>query len=131
MRNALKDPSYDGIRKNEILARGEYEDIDYIVKDLGTHPTAYVRCPEEYLKFKEEDIPVTVHGGVTFKGSLTGEKGIWIGWDYAHIGDYYASNFLDMESEGTKHTTKELIKECKSAVHEMNLMRNYEPEIEF
>lgn len=91
-----------------VLADGIYKDHRYIVKSLGTHPTAYVQLndddpmciesiryahnnPEE---FTYDSFPIECHGGLTYyEDQLYVDnhdilQGHWVGWDYAHCEDY-------------------------------------------
>lgn len=56
---------------------------------------AYVGIPINSIAAKKDydSIPVSVHGGWTFGGTIDFEVGDdkdwwWYGWDYAHYGDY-------------------------------------------
>lgn len=118
------------------------------VIDRGGWPCTYIKMPEEAYQRNVElgwdgdydFIDVRVHGGVTYGdygtlrlrrpfGNGLGEKlieisqagaGYWLGWDYAHYGDYTA-NFsdrpeLDIEK---KWTIVELINEAHDALKEL------------
>lgn len=76
----FEDRQEDGIRF--VIIRGPAALCAYVGVPLG-HPLA----DHEY-----DDIPITVHGGLTYAG--TDEKGAYrpsgwyfYGWDYAHMGD--------------------------------------------
>jgi len=72
-----------------------------------------------------------VHGGLTFGKVGDGnrfEKGYyWIGWDYAHAGDFSGYNLLlelkesldSHELHNKKWTTEELIEEVKKAIEQL------------
>ena len=53
----------------------------------SNHYCGYVRLPEdsEYVGQHYDDIPIKVHGGLTFAEFVGNE--FWIGWDYLHSGD--------------------------------------------
>ena len=115
--------------ERETLERDFYKGYEYVVISLGTHPCCYFRIPsgDKYSKYKDcdyDDIPLDVHGGITFKSDRlnTAEGflyGCWIGWDYAHLGDYieYTEELKKFnERDGKKWTTEELIRDCKDAI---------------
>jgi hypothetical protein len=78
-----------------------YRGIDYIIT---TNPfgafVAYIKLPKDHpwQEFMDDydSIPLNVHGGVTFAKEVREPnrsfqqftEGSWIGWDYAHLGDY-------------------------------------------
>ncbi len=69
-----------------------------IISCRGMHPCMYIQFPgiekiPDYdgVYFESEDGEYyNVHGGFTFLGTLDnlGLEGTWLGWDYAHYGDY-------------------------------------------
>lgn len=72
-----------------------------VTNTKGSHPCAYVQFPGIEALESCDDIWVEaeVHGGFTFLGSLKKVydlDGIWLGWDYAHLGDYYWTGFNDL-----------------------------------
>lgn len=122
----------------ELLATGEYENYEYIVLSLGTHPCAYVILDENDKLFGKdyddiyEEYDVDCHGGLTYSKDYLSflkfsEKykcdvksaihNKWvIGWDYAHYGDY--AGFYGI-SEGKKWTTREIVDECKDVIRQL------------
>lgn len=113
-----------------ILAYGTFENSDrfkiLVVDHSGTHPCCYISIPNGYTLNTDD---IWCHGGVTWaKPTLPGKindvlpeelKGNvwWIGWDYAHFGDYLA--FDGDRAIGTLWTTDELISECKDVVAQL------------
>ena len=77
--------------KDCTVKQGTIKGYKYRILGLGSHPTAYVRVPKTHKYYSKgyDDIPVSVHGGLTFSETTRGCH--WIGWDYAHLGDalYY------------------------------------------
>lgn len=93
-----------------ILAYGEIDNRHFFVLNIGgNHPTAYVEVFDETTNIDNID----VHGGITFgpeplsyvkkccqkvdekvKNAL---DYTYIGWDYAHLGDYTASTLFPEE----------------------------------
>lgn len=110
-----------GKGKSKVLYHEENEDgTGIVVKNiLGSHPCGYITfkgieevqsCDDLWLKNAE------VHGGFTFLGVLqnpdTNEEfnGTWIGWDYAHLGDYtYVPGHVFDSNHERIHTTPEII----------------------
>lgn len=118
----VKEMVYTNERKREVLATGYYFGLLYYVLSLGTHPTAYVKIPNDNWLCSVEnynDIPVNCHGGITYKENylrITDNEeieGEFIGWDYADCNDY-APYYDEVLSEKThKWTTKEILEEVK------------------
>lgn len=117
-----------------ILADGVYRNHQYVVKSLGTHPTAYVCLnPDDSMYLEAEksnpecgydDFPVDCHGGLTyFSDVLIVEdrkiSGLWIGWDYLHHNDYLGGRYLNTFGFSKKWTTREMIDECKRVIDQI------------
>lgn len=105
------------------------------------HRCGYVRLPEghKYYKKHYDDIPVDVHGGLTFSEDIDDElaerferfpKGYWIGFDCAHLGDAQDEQLM---SQGLKETysrigfgsghiwsTSDVEEECKKVVEQLD-----------
>ena len=111
----------------ELLAAGAYKHFLYAVTSMGSHPCAYVQIPESHpLYMAETDVietSVVCHGGITYTGDravgLNDQipDGFWIGWDYAHYGDYlgFAIGF-----SGRRWTTEEIEAECKAVIDQLD-----------
>lgn len=135
----MKQPMYkiySDDTKSEILFTDTYKNYTIAIIDRVTHPCAYVKIPK-HLEEKiirdgdpcTEEINCFCHGGVTYMKEgkphkyLGGDTyGLWIGWDYAHCGDYIAY-YVEIPSD-KKWTTEEILEECKEAVD--SLIKNYE-----
>lgn len=133
----IKPMIYQTERKCELLYKGTHKNYNYYILNLGTHPTAYIEIPKGTKLYGKDyheiyDIcDIDVHGGLTYSASdLIGEKdNSWfIGWDYAHVGDYmgyYADmkewglNSINLLADDKKWTTEEIIEECKSAIEQI------------
>ena len=115
----------------EIIARGTYMGMQYVVANIGPRPCAYVICPKEFLdRFTDEygqlNCDINVHGGVTYVGEIghlkacVGLKGYCFGWDYGHIGDWDGSysNESNELYHLVKYTTEMLVKDCKDAIEQ-------------
>ena len=124
MEKYSKIVNYEDFQKDYIIDRGIYRGHEYVIRWTGTHPCAYVR-PKYYLS-NEQINNMPVHGGISFCGNWlcfsNGEifKGSenFIGWDYAHAGDYWASSFRDCYNEmgRKKYTYEEIMKDVKKAI---------------
>ena len=128
----IKEMKYGKERRTELLCKGKYKNYNYYVLNLGTHPTAYIEIPKEnklYRKSYDEiykiGCDIDVHGGLTYSNNeLMGVKSEnwFIGWDYAHCGDYCGYEECMPESirtYGKKWTTEEIIEECKNAIDQI------------
>ena len=132
-----------------------YRDIPYIVHvgPLGSL-CAYVRIPDDH-KWNElvdkvteyqlgehkrmsyngyDDIPLDVHGGLTFSRRITDNgdswkqnftPGAWVGWDYAHCDDIVpglmAHGLPSFCYNGSGHywSHEEVTADCKKAIDQM------------
>lgn len=135
-----------------VLADGSYKNHRYIVKSLGTHPTAYVQLNNSDLMYIElirnahndpeevtyDDFPIECHGGLTYysdqlyvgnRGNVPGHliAGHWVGWDYAHCEDYCGYDYDNPYFHTKKWTTKEMIAECKNVIDQV-VEYNYKEE---
>lgn len=121
--NRMKEMTYSDARHREWLAHDTYKGIEFVIMNLGTHPTAYIGVDKNSKLYGESDIDLNVHGGVTYASSrLLNEKNEeclldkwWIGWDYAHCDDYLP--FLG--DCGKRWTTREIFEDVKSAIDEI------------
>jgi len=110
-----------------ILDSGYIDNVNYLIIDLGSHPTAYIGIPR-LAKPNLRDIDLNVHGGITHEGSLNlstnylskhNLKDIyWYGWDYAHNGDYV--NLKLTKKTGRKWKFSEIFKHVLLAIKEFN-----------
>jgi len=115
-----------------------YKGINYIIYPHIGSFCAYVQLPEKHkwikkLKKSYDDVPLDVHGGVTFGAILTKDdvkeweneqgftEGAWVGWDYLHSGDAVDfGNGLGMSFSWEHHWTKnEVEAEVKEAIEQV------------
>ena len=128
----IKEMQYQATEKIEVLATGYFFGLLYYILNLGTHPTAYIKIPESsnLLKNKKNmyELDIDVHGGITYAREylyISENKkidGYFIGWDYAHYGDYagYEEMLpLELRTGGKKWTTQEILKEVKEACYQI------------
>lgn len=115
----MKQMKYNTKRIIEVLDSGTCNGYNYYILNLGTHPTAYVEIPKNHKFYRKhyDEISIDVHGGLTyskdklFLGKENKENSWFIGWDYAHLGDFSGfemlfSNFSNNEDK--KWTTEEI-----------------------
>ena len=110
------DEIYQRKRINKIIMSGCYNGVQWVIKTLGSHPVSYIAVskdtPVENISWPQE---------ITFDSNDDPEEGAaashigldirnrWIGWDYAHSGDYYMMAEEMKDVEGHKYTYDELI----------------------
>ena len=126
----MKEMQYQLEGKREVLDTGYCFGLLYFILNLGSHPTAYIKIPEnsKYYCKNMGEIDLDVHGGVTYTDNhlyiSESQKieGWFIGWDYAHYGDYagYEEIFpQDLRTAGKKWTTQEIYEEVKDACYQI------------
>ena len=126
----MKEMIYSSKYKREVLDTGYCLGLLYYIINLGLYPVAYIKVPEnsEYFGKDMGEIDIEVHGGVTYSKNYlwTSEKdkidGWFIGWDYAHYGDYsgYEENLPErFRINGKKWTTKEIFKDVTKVCYQI------------
>ena len=113
-----------------IIAKGEIRGFQWVIITLGSHPCAYVAVKPDhpyygmdYDTMYEKGIYLDCHGGVTYiehdKNTRSwGTQDLWwIGWDYAHSGDYDAT--YDQKYETHKWTLKEIKKDVLNMIAQL------------
>lgn len=130
----MKEMKYSVDYKREILATGFCFGLLYYIISLGTHPVAYIKIPEDSKYFGKGicDIDIEVYGGITYAedqlyiSDSQKLEGWFIGWDYAHYGDYSGIEEklpIHLRSGGKRWTTKEIFKEVKEACYQIQNAR--------
>ena len=121
----MKEMKYSKERKIEVLATGYCFGLLYYILNLGTYPTAYIKMPGSINIDKDK---LDVHGGITYSENhlwiSENQKtdGEFIGWDYAHYGDYagYEEIFpKEIRTGGKKWTTTEIYKEVREVCYQI------------
>lgn len=127
-RYEYKEMKYSPERKVEILCQGKYKNYQFYILNLGTHPTAYVEIPRKHKLFekKYEGIDIDVHGGLTFSEDHLQDikNNSWfIGWDYAHFGDFFGTDLLfNFNTFEKKWTTEEIFDDVVSVIDQLEVM---------
>ena len=112
-------------REYEILCQSWYMGYKVLIVNYFSHPCAYIGLPSshKYDQVYYEDIPdVDCHGGITYSGDHhlivkeLQDSGWFLGWDYAHSGDWCGSCSIPGNK---KWTTMEIINECMSVVNQL------------
>ena len=130
----MKEMEYSEKIKREVLDTGYCLGFLYYIMNLGTYPTAYIKIPKDnkYYGKNMREIDLEVHGGVTYskEGINISEnqkiEGWFVGWDYAHYGDYTGFDLLfpeHLRTGGKKWTTEEIYKEVQQACYQLNELK--------
>lgn len=130
----MKEMKYQFDYKREILDTGFCFGLLYYIISLGTHPVAYIKIPEDSKYFGKGicDIDIEVYGGITYAedqlyiSDSQKLEGWFIGWDYAHYGDYSGIEEklpIHLRSGGKRWTTKEIFEEVKEACYQIQNAR--------
>lgn len=138
----MKEMQYLAECKRDVLDTGYCFGLLYYILSLGTHPTAYIKIPENHRLFgktiKEiyDEVNIEVNGGITYSdyelwiSNTKKIEGHFIGWDYAHYGDYMGFEEklpIRLRIGGKKWTTKEIFREVKETCYQIqNLEENKE-----
>lgn len=118
-----------------LLAEGYYDKHHFVILNQGgSHPTAYISMnnfplvKEHAIAQREEEgleydrIPLNVHGGPTFYGTLPKKEDgdheeRFVGWDYAHYRDRAFGE--DGPENGREYTVKDILKDVVSGVESL------------
>lgn len=116
-----KEMVYGGERG--VLASGDVDGFKWLVLSLGRHPCAYVKIPvgHKYHNKLYQDIDINdkVHGCLTYSEDEVAmnpfdksDDDWFIGWDYAHLGDYSGHSLGSaFNDDAKKWTTTEMVRE--------------------
>lgn len=128
----MKKMLYSKDSKREVLHTGYCLGLLFYIMNLGLHPTAYVKIPKNH---KIDENEIDVHGGITYsrEGLWINENqqidGYFIGWDYAHYGDYCGYEELlpkNIRIGGKKWTTEEIFKDVKDVCYQIQENNKYQ-----
>jgi len=112
----------EGMRKEFI-----YKGYDCLIRRTPMQILCgYVKLPKghKYFRKEDEEIPVEVHGGITWTGEFKDGQGYYIGFDCAHCFDlipYTLTHYPNwIREEGNTYKTMEYVeKEIKSMIDQM------------
>lgn len=119
----IKEMVYTTEYVTELLGHGVYNGYEYAIVSRGTHPCAYVRLPEDHYYYGKsyDEIPVDCHGGLSYSYDfievMLERSGWWIGWDYAHCGDYIKNWSTSVHRK--KWTYSEIFEEVKQVIKQL------------
>lgn len=109
----------------QILLEGVTEGVPWLILRGPFALLAYIGVPP-YSKWagqSYDDVPISVHGGLTFGEWGDGEarpKGLfWYGWDYGHYGDKLHIPFSSILETGHDWTVEEVEKDTIDAAKQM------------
>lgn len=127
----MKEMIYqERLEKPIILDEGDFENRHYCIISQGAHPTAYISLTEEEITqsidYDDYNDKANVHGGFTYLGKAywnKNDKRTYVGWDYAHYGDFTYSSFSIFQW-GEKYTTEFILDEVKNAIKQINKEQN-------
>lgn len=96
--------------EERVLETGSYNGFTYVIKSLGSHPTAYVSIDMPLWFFDSDgwknELTYNSHRDPKIMGLDYSSN--WIGWDYAHFGDYYKGKSAETTSPGHHYTMDEI-----------------------
>ncbi len=113
----LNPPFEEGPYYHELIEEGEYNGITYIIGFYFNHAVAYIFVNKWRCIVEPDDIERQPHGGFTFDSYSLGfveYEGWFIGWDYAHAGDY--QKLQNTEIKGKVWTLEEVRQECHEVI---------------
>ena len=109
------------LKYNWLVVKQESGHFCGYVKLWKKHPLEVVLDTSGY-----DGVDVDCHGGVTFGRKIRKNEtvmlergftpGYWIGWDYAHLGDW--TPYFPSE-DGKKWTFEEVIEECHEVIDQL------------
>lgn len=123
----MKEMIYGESKENpDVLYSGEYRGHKFAILNLGSHPTAYVEDKIGLIGYEDFRLNgISVHGGFTFHDtgywSNDSEEISWLGWDYAHYGDFmgYYSTDNPFYYHTKQWTTAEIYEEVKGVIEQI------------
>ena len=115
---------YSSNENTQCLEHGSYKGFNYYIMSYSSHPCCYVEIPEshEFYQMHYDDIywnhDIECHGGLTYsEDHLWNLKDSWfIGWDYAHHGDF---SKRDYDVFGSSYGKVWVLEELRQDVYEL------------
>lgn len=131
-KSEMRPMVYDG-RKSECLYFERRDDgfEIAIINVRGDHPCGYINVPKQFLE--KYDSPkldydmwgAEVHGGFTYADTILNlfdfdcshKDGFWLGWDYAHLGDYcYCNGVFRCRLDEKQWQTEDILKDANRVI---------------
>lgn len=134
----MEDEIYSNNKKSMFLEHDMIDGFKYFIVSHSSHPCAYVEIPKGHKLFGmdcddiHEKYEIWVHGGLTYsEDHLSKLKNKWfIGWDYAHYGDYtyFPRDFL--ETDEHEYSLNEIRNDVINVIKQIVNLSNNEKENE-
>lgn len=110
--------------KCETVKAGKHNGFEYFILWYRNHPNAYIKIPKGHPFYEKDHNEIDdkgyVHGCFTFSDKNLNkdhglEDGWYLGWDYAHAGDYqaFSDGFIIPER---RWSVQEIEDECKLVI---------------
>lgn len=121
----MPDKIYDENIDKQIVKQEVYLGYQYYIVSYGSHPCCYIKLTKKDKLYKVDysNINLLVHGGMTYSRSelwCDNDDAWYIGWDYAHYGDYMLCKYNnELIMEGHKWTLNELQEDVKKTIEEL------------
>lgn len=132
----MKQMIYGENCNTEVLYHGVIDGFECAILNIrGSHPCAYINVPRSVLdKYEKPELDYDrwysdCHGGFTYAdteapGDVSSEPGYWLGWDYAHCGDYTCTMFNGEPLFKPKeyehvYTTAEVLENVIDTIHSL------------
>lgn len=116
------------LRRGVVVPKVDGEEtFEYYIISQGRFPVAYIKVPEKskYYQKNYDEIDLDVHGGLTYSRNYLAIEdkvlqGWFLGWDYAHVGDYIAlPSEIENEDDTHKWTVEEIQEDVYRALREL------------
>ncbi len=129
----MKDTIYTAeTDKHKLLKIGIIDGYRYAIATMGSHPRAYVEIPEWHLFYHLRpdtlERHIRCHGGLNYIARRSPpvlnihNTNLWVGWDYAHIGDHM--EYPKLNIPGRKYSLEEIQQDVRDVIGQI---REYAP----
>lgn len=132
-----EEMEYKNYNEIKLLYNDIYNGYHYFIISYGTHPCAYISINENDILYGkgyldiEDNYNINVHGGFTYahnelrlSENTTLYNPWYLGWDYAHVGDYFGYRCDLLNELDKKWSTLEIIEECKNVINQIKELNN-------
>lgn len=126
MNDIMNGEVYSENKNTQVLEHGTHKNYDYYIVSYSSHPCCYIALPKEHPCYGMDydeiqyEIGIDCYGGLTYgEDYLLNLTGKWfIGWDYAHSGDFRMLPWGD--EYGRKHSLDELREDVHIAIETLS-----------